>query len=149
MFRWTGDKKSLREGLSKAGVGYDSAEWIELISSGEQGYVVQRATSIDVTTAKALHERGVVFVDVFWQWVSEHIPASHLMEEGAGELTEAELLQVVAKNEEVVFCGGDARSVANASAKAVTWGFEKVYHFQGGTQAWKNAGYPVEGWKAE
>ncbi len=30
------------------------------------------------------------------------------------------------------------------AAKAVTWGYRKVYLFDGGAKTWKDAGYPVE-----
>jgi adenylate cyclase len=33
---------------------------------------------------------------------------------------------------------------AYASAKAVLWGYTRVYYFAGGFPAWKEAGYPVE-----
>jgi 3-mercaptopyruvate sulfurtransferase SseA len=31
-----------------------------------------------------------------------------------------------------------------ASAKAVMWGFKRVYYFSAGFLAWQEAGYPVE-----
>ena len=33
---------------------------------------------------------------------------------------------------------------AYACAKAVIWGYTRVYYFAGGFPAWKDAGYPVE-----
>ena len=58
-------------------------------------------------------------------------------------------MQVVDKNDEVVIhCfGQDCPYSAYASAKAVTWGFTRVYYFSVGFPAWKGAGYPVETFK--
>jgi tetratricopeptide (TPR) repeat protein len=148
-FRWTGDKESLRAGLVKAGAGHGRTEWTQLVTSGESGYEIDGATIIDVAAAKALHDRGVIFVDIDFMWLVEHIPGAHYIEEDTDEFVESELLQIVEKGQEVVIYGGDSRRAANASAMAVTWGFEKVYYFRDGTQGWKSAGYPLEGWKAE
>ncbi len=63
-------------------------------------------------------------------------------------LKEATLVEIVDKTEEVVFYGGaiDAfsKSAGFACAKALTWGFTRVYYFAGGLSAWNKAGYPVE-----
>ena len=40
--------------------------------------------------------------------------------------------------------GSGYSSPAWEVAKAVNWGYRKVYFFDGGAQAWKEAGYPVE-----
>ncbi len=37
-----------------------------------------------------------------------------------------------------------AASASWEAAKAVIWGYRKVYHFDGGAKAWKEAGYHVE-----
>ena len=50
------------------------------------------------------------------------------------------------KEDAVVFyCNGAkcGRS-AKCAAKAVSWGYSKVYYFRAGMPAWKAAGYPVE-----
>ena len=52
------------------------------------------------------------------------------------------------KTDEIVFYGGtvDAISISApfACAKALAWGFTRVYYFGGGLKAWYEAGYPVE-----
>ena len=49
------------------------------------------------------------------------------------------------KAEEVVIYGHeDDRDMAAAAAKAVVWGFQKVYYLDDGLDGWRNAGYPVE-----
>ncbi len=41
------------------------------------------------------------------------------------------------------FNDGSVASPSWQAAKAVTWGYRKVYFFDGGAKAWKEAGYPV------
>ena len=105
---------------------------------------VKGATTIDVPTAKALHDRGVIFVDIFYMWTAAHIPGAYYVDVIAGEFDEFELLKIVEKDQEVVIYGGVNRYAANASAMAVMWGFEKIYYFRDGTEGWNSAGYPVE-----
>ncbi len=58
-------------------------------------------------------------------------------------------MKIVDKTEEVVFYGGALNDTSYTSdpfscAKALTWGFTRVYYFGGGIRAWNKAGYPVE-----
>ena len=153
-FRWAGDKKSLREGLIKAGVGGGQVDWMALVTTSsdedEHRYEVEGATTVSVETAKAMHDRGVPFVAVDSRWIVEHIPTAYSMEPAKGEFNKIRLSEIANKEQEVVIyrgggfgAGGSARDTANASAMAVTWGF-KVYYFAGGIDAWKKAGHPVE-----
>ena len=61
-------------------------------------------------------------------------------------LSKEALSKVAAKDDEVVFsCFGKyCPYSAYACAKALLWGFTRVYYFAGGFPAWKAAGYPVE-----
>ena len=61
-------------------------------------------------------------------------------------LTEEILSELVDPDDEVVFyCGGeDCPLSANACAKALVWGYTKVYYFAAGYPGWKDAGYQVE-----
>ena len=75
---WYGDmydyhkpyREDLREGLRKAGVPEGAAPWAEdfdfeaRVHKSEGLYRVENATRIDEVTAKALRDRGVVFIDV-------------------------------------------------------------------------------------
>jgi TolB-like protein/rhodanese-related sulfurtransferase len=158
---WYGDmysyhaayREHLQEGLRKAGVregvGTDLAydEYRSLISKDNGVYSVEGATRIDAATAKSLHERGVVFVDVrdSGNFGIGHVPAAHNLDLNAA-LNEENLSRLVAKDEEVVLnCFGEhCPYAAYASAKAVLWGFTQVYYFAGGFPEWKDAGYPVE-----
>ena len=60
-------------------------------------------------------------------------------------MTKEALSELVGLDQEVVFyCGGeDCPLSANACAKALVWGYTKVYYFAGGYPSWKEAGYPV------
>jgi tetratricopeptide (TPR) repeat protein len=158
---WYGDiysydrtyRDRLVEGLRKAGVpegsGTDVAydDYIELIRRTAGESEVLGATKIDVEMAKSLHDRGVTFVDVraATGFARGRIPRSVNLDL-AVDLSKENLLRVVNPSDEVVFgCHGRyCPYSAYASAKALKWGFTKVYYFAGGFPAWEEAGYPVE-----
>jgi TolB-like protein/rhodanese-related sulfurtransferase len=151
VFRWTGDDKSFREGLVRAGVGGGKADWMDLVISKASGwYDIEGATTINADTAKAMHDRGVPFIDVYRRWMTEHIPGAYMMSLDEGEFNEVRLLDIVNRDQEVVIYGGEGaggvgtRAAANASAMAVKWGFEKVYYFAEGIDGWKEAGFSPE-----
>jgi rhodanese-related sulfurtransferase len=61
------------------------------------------------------------------------------------DFEEARLLEIAAKTQEIVIYGRAAtRYPAMACAKAVNWGFERVYCFVAGFEEWRQAGYPIE-----
>ncbi|HED12318.1 MAG TPA: rhodanese-like domain-containing protein [Gammaproteobacteria bacterium] len=108
---------------------------------------INGATTVDAVKAKALFDKGVIFVDVRKDkdWNAGRIPdAVHI--ELKKVLSEKTLSKEVKKDQEVViYCNGEkCMRSSKASAKAVSWGFSKVYYFRGGLPAWKAAGYPVE-----
>ena len=142
-FKWLGDYKPLREGLRKAGV-MPEVNWSPLISSGVSGYDVKGATSIDAETARTLLERGASFIQMRYQR-SGQIPGAHILEMWFYEFNEVRLAEIVGKAQEVVIYSSrpDDRMAAEAVARAVTWGYEKVYFFQDGLDSWKAAGYPI------
>jgi len=108
---------------------------------------VEGATTVDAVKAKALFDKGVIFVDTRKNkdWEAGRIPdAIHI--ELKKKFNETSLSAEVKKTEEVVFyCNGEScmRS-SKATAKAVSWGFTKVYYFRDGFPAWKAASYPAE-----
>ena len=140
-FKERGDRERLREGLRKAGLSATGP------AAAESPLEVPGATTVDAAKAKALHGRGVPIVDVrpVADWNIGHIPgAAHL--ELKEVFSEAALMRVVGKGGEVVIhCEGPKclRS-SKACAKAVSWGFTKIYYFRSGFPAWRAAGYPVE-----
>ncbi len=100
-----------------------------ITGSISSGFAVAGATKIDSSTAKTLHDRGVRFVDVrgIRAWESGHVP-------GASRLfivKEAALMEIVDKDEEVVFYsrGTSCSGSPNAAARSVAWGYENVYYF--------------------
>jgi len=108
---------------------------------------VAGAKTINAAEAKALFDKGVIFLDVRKDkdWAAGRIPdAIHI--ELKKKLNEASMSGAIKKDQEVViYCNGEKclRS-SKASKKAVAWGFKKVYYFRDGFPAWKSAGYPVE-----
>jgi tetratricopeptide (TPR) repeat protein len=113
---------------------------------------VEGATQIDLSTAKSLHEQGAIFIDVSGKpmWNAGHVPgAVHLSWERTDtpRYSKATLKEVAGYDDEIVLYFDDGSVIGSAfeeAAKAVTWGYRKVYHFDGGAKAWKDAGYPVE-----
>jgi rhodanese-related sulfurtransferase len=122
--------------------------WLDLLTmSGTKVSAVYGATRIDITTAKAMYDDGRLFVDVqgFFEWKRSHIAGALL----GASITEVELAEVADKNKEIVFyCDCDLGSATcnlspKASAKAASWGYEKIYYFTNYNE-WKAAGYPTE-----
>ncbi len=108
---------------------------------------VEGATTVNAATAKTLFDRGVQFVDVRTKdlWEAGHIPGAAYLELFTG-FNEDNLLKVAPKDHEVViYCAGPGcKRSGKACAKAVSWGFEKVYYFRGGYPAWRAAGFPTD-----
>ena len=138
--------------LTSVATAQTETDWQTLLTkSGSKVIAVKGATEIDISTAKTLHERGARFVDTrgFYSWKLGHIPSALPV---SSYPTEAELMEIVDKNEEVVFyCDCDVGSAScnrspNASALAVAVGYQNVYYFTN-SNAWGPAGYPIE--KAE
>jgi TolB-like protein/class 3 adenylate cyclase/rhodanese-related sulfurtransferase len=158
---WYGDiynydpvyRDRLIAGLRKAGIpegaGTDIPfeKYRQLLHKTGAYYDVAGATTIDHQQAKKLHDRGVKFVDVRAAkgFASGHVPGAFNLDV-ATELSRETLSRIVDKNEEFVLSchGKTCPDSAYASAKAVLWGFKRVYYFSGGFPAWKEAGYPVE-----
>ena len=115
---WYGDmfnydpayRDRLMDGLRKAGVpegtGVDIPfeKYRQLLHQGSNSYYdVAGATTIDPKTAKALHDRGVKFVDVRAAkgFASGHVPGAFNLDV-ATELSRDSLSRIVAKNEELL-----------------------------------------------
>jgi len=108
---------------------------------------ISGATTVDATQAKALFDKGVLFVDVRKDkdWDAGRIPdAVHLNVKT--KFSSDSLLGEMKKSDEVVmYCNGHkCMRSSKASAKAVEWGFTNVKYFRDGLPGWKAAGYPVE-----
>ncbi|MEE9250104.1 MAG: rhodanese-like domain-containing protein, partial [Alphaproteobacteria bacterium] len=143
-FGVSSNQERVRSGLSEI----PPPTWRALITLSGSGVSVQGVTEIDVNTAKTLYDRGVRFIDVRdpKSWTLGHIPAAFSLWLG-GRLSEARVMEIVDKTEEVVFycnCGMGCNMSPKASAKAVAWGYRNVYFFKGAVSAWDAAGYPLE-----
>ncbi len=137
-FRDKADRERLREGLQLAGVP-DAGKGAQVSPLEIPG-----ATTVDPAAAKRLFDNGVTFVDVRPEttWENGHIPEAVNLDFKT-MLTEASLAEVVAKDQRVVFyCMGPRCLLSSkACAKAVGWGFERVYYLREGYPGWKAAGY--------
>jgi len=128
-----------------------------VLGAGNTWVEIEGVTEIDLATAKSFYDRGVLFIDVGNEaeglWKEGHIPGAvnlPFVEKGTENkrLRETNLGEVAEKTKEVVvyWCTPD-RTTCNpyaATAKVVNWGYQKVYYFDGGAPAWKEAGYPIE-----
>jgi rhodanese-related sulfurtransferase len=157
--RFGGDaaQTRLRAGLSEI----PALTWQYLITThlrlgpGNTWYEIEGATEIDLATAKSFYDRGVVFIDGSTEqnWREGPIPNSvHLptarnsADPTKPRLTEFTLRAIADESDEIVFlwCGPGLSCTPWAAAKAIKWGYQKVYYFVGGAPAWKAAGYPIE-----
>jgi rhodanese-related sulfurtransferase len=120
---------------------------LPMAQAAESPATVAGATTIDGAKAKALFDKGVVFVDMRTDkdWGAGRIPgAVHL--ELSKVFSDASLGAKVKKDQDVVmYCNGvSCMRSSEASAKAVGWGYKKVHYYRLGFPDWKAAGYPVE-----
>ena len=141
LFQESGDRQRLREGLRVAGV----PEFGE--STDVSPMFVSGANSIDVTEAKQLFDRGVVFIDVrdVTDWRIGHIKGA-ISQDSELRFTEEALSAVIQRDEAaVIYCHG-SRCLRSSEAvkKAISWGFTNIYYFRDGFPAWKIAGYPYD-----
>ena len=151
LFKWFGDLRTVRDGLRKAGVQFGN-EWRSLVTYGGTEVKIQGANAIDNKTAKELHDRGVVFVDVFYLWGEKRIPGAHYLEMFTFDFNEVLLSKIARKTQDLVIYGSrptDNDMAISAVALAVSWGYEKVYYYEDGMTNWEKAGYPVDKEKIE
>ncbi|MFV1984853.1 MAG: rhodanese-like domain-containing protein [Thiohalomonadales bacterium] len=105
---------------------------------------VKGATTVNVSQAKALYDKGVLFVDVRkdTDWAAGKIPnAVHI--ELKKKFSEKTLANKAKKSDPVVFyCNGASCMRSSvATEKAVKWGYTNVSYFRLGFPAWKAEGY--------
>lgn len=141
------------EGLRMAGVPEGAVVEIadvnyrDLVNRKDGIFDVEGSIKIEAAGAKALFDRGVVFIDSRGSgpYSRGHIPNAVNLNTNR-DLTKEALSELVGLDEEVVFyCGGeDCPLSADGCAKALVWGYTKVYYFAEGYPAWKDAGYPIE-----
>ncbi|MCP5083169.1 MAG: guanylyl cyclase [Alphaproteobacteria bacterium] len=136
-------KAGVQEGLSAR---MQDTNFKKLVTRSENRFEVQGAVKVDAKGAKALFDRGVTFIDSrgSGSFGRGHVPGA--LNITYGLLTKEGLSRMVTPDKDVVFyCGGmDCSLSANSCAKALVWGYAKVYYFAGGYPAWKSAGFEVE-----
>lgn len=104
---------------------------------------------IDISTAKSLHDDGVVFVDArkASSFKKGHISGAYNMSISGGELSEENLLKRVAKDQPVVFycdCPNQYCNVSPLAAKeAADMGFQNIYFLKAAISGWSEAGYDI------
>jgi adenylate cyclase len=142
-----------QQGLRLAGVPEgiiaDNTEinYLDLVTKAEGEYSVEGAIKISLVEAEKLHKQGYAFIDnrATGGYVEGHIPGAISLPFKTG-LTRGNLQKLVSKSEPAVFyCDGEGcYKSAHGSAKAITWGYTKVYYFAVGMPAWEKAGLHVE-----
>jgi len=108
---------------------------------------ISGATTVNATKAKSLFDKGVLFVDVRSNkdWAAGSISkAIHI--ELKKDFSASSLGKHAKKDSPVVFyCNGtNCLRSSKASAKAVEWGYSKIFYFRNGFPAWKSAGYATK-----
>ena len=111
-----------------------------------------------------MHARGAKFIDTGFEsdWLEHHIPGAHFLpgswvylnksgpDGGRNVLNRVTLGEIVDKSDEVVFylCPKDNPGGCSepwGAAKAVTWGYQKVYFIDlSSTREWMEAGYTLD-----
>ena len=121
-------------------------DYRDLVKKSSGTFDVKGAIEISAGEAKTLHDRGVVFIDSRGGIYKRGCIPGAINLRFIGSLTQENLAEVAGIDDEIVFyCGGfDCQLAPNSSAKALTWGYSRVYYFAGGFPEWKQAGYPVE-----
>jgi DNA-binding winged helix-turn-helix (wHTH) protein/rhodanese-related sulfurtransferase/tetratricopeptide (TPR) repeat protein len=161
-WRWHGDLFGyhrpylvrLAEGLRKAGMpegaGADLPldRYMALVAKKPDGqFSVKGAVAMTALHAGALFDRGVTFIDVRPRagYASGHVPGAVNLSL-VTDLSKEALLKIAATDDEIVFyCGSEyCGHSALAAAKAIAWGYRKVYWLAGGIPAWEAADCPIE-----
>lgn len=110
--------------------------------------------TVDVKKAKELFDAGALFVDSRSKAAfdsgrisgAENIPLSKTPTDADFAVVKASLEKLTTPEKPVVmYCNGVKCPLSAAmAAKAIEWGYKKVYYFRVGYPAWKEAGYAVE-----
>lgn len=118
-----------------------------VVIAKESPLSIDGATTVDTAKARQLFDQEVAFVDVRKNsdWDAGRVPgAIHLNIKS--NYSSDSLAAEVPKNEQVVlYCNGaKCLRSSDASARAVEWGWTRVYYYRDGFPAWQAAGHPVE-----
>ncbi len=108
-----------------------------------------KVTEVDLAAAKALYDKGVVFIDARRQtsYRRAHIKGAHNMFYLGDEFVEKNLTALVGKDQPVVFycnCSPSCNISPAAASFAKKMGYQDVYYFKAAMDRWSIAGYPIE-----
>ena len=116
------------------------------IAAGVAPPKVIGATTVDTMFAMNLHEKKTPFIDVrpADYYTKGHIPGAINLPLENGFTSEA-LSAVVKKNKPVVFyCNGiSCQASAEATQKALDWGWTSVFYYRAGFPGWEKAGLEI------
>src|SRR5437588_13032395 len=99
-----------------------------------------RLTAKDVSDRVARGELQIVDVRENWEYARDHIPNATLTPLGQIISRPAEVI----KSDNVVFVCEVGQRSAVAAEMAAALGMQHVYNLEGGMQAWRTAGLPLE-----
>ena len=107
---------------------------------------VHGASPLCVEDAAALHEQGLLFVDVRAPGEFEAGCIPHALNIEFRRFQQHTLAEFVADDRPFVVYNGGAMCPRGAvcAGRAATFGYGRVYFFRGGFEAWVAAGNPVE-----
>jgi rhodanese-related sulfurtransferase len=103
-------------------------------------------TIINTTTAKEMHARGVLFVDVRSKlsFGTGHIPGAVNIDVRSDDFVDRFIAAADKDDEIVIYCRGIS---CDRSAEAIhivhPLGYENLFYFKDGMPGWEQAGYPV------
>lgn len=121
--------------------------FISSVYAKESPTTIEGAKTVTTAEAKALFDKGALFVDVRSNkdWAAGRISdAVHI--ELKKVLSEETLGKEAKKSEPIVmYCNGvSCMRSSKASTKAVAWGYTNVHYYRLGYPDWKSAGHPTE-----
>lgn len=112
------------------------------------------STYVDGPDARALFDQGVLFIDtrVDADYDAGRVPGAvnftiYANDPERNQFTEENLLSVLEDKQEpfVLYCNSiSCHRTAQATERAVAWGFENAYYYRHGFPDWRSHGYPFE-----
>jgi rhodanese-related sulfurtransferase len=99
-------------------------------------------TRINVQEAKEMLAKGAAVIDVRepHEYTAGHVPGAPLIPVNTVYARRAEL----PKDKDVIFVCAVGQRSALASEMAAASGLTRIFNLEGGTEAWANAGEPLE-----
>jgi rhodanese-related sulfurtransferase len=121
-----------------------------LLAAPIQSWASEKAKELDIAAAKALYDKGVIFIDARRDssYQRSHIKGAQSLAVFGGKFSEENLLQIVGKDQPVVFycnCSPNCNiSPAAANAAHDKFGYQNVYYLKAAIDGWAAAGYQLE-----